>query len=127
MRTLTLRYVPTIEDLNDAYPLARSLADKGIHVSIANNDEMLTEMTMPEYRTPAIYDLGNGQFRFEVNCNQKLNVHFALITRSSKEYKRIGNDYQNGDAGTLGKPASGQLRGKFLGYIVNPNEVANNK
>lgn len=88
---MTLRYVPTIEDLNDAYPLARSLADKGIHVSIANNDEMLTEMTMPEYRTPAIYDLGNGQFRFEVNCNQKLNVHFALITRSSKEYIKVVN------------------------------------
>ena len=88
---MTLRYVPTIEDLNDAYPLARSLADKGIHVSIANNDEMLTEMTMPEYRTPAIYDLGNGQFRFEVNCNQKLNVHFALITGSSKEYIKVVN------------------------------------
>ncbi len=88
---MTLRYVPTIEDLNDAYPLARSLADKGIHVSIANNDEMLTEMTMPEYRTPAIYDLGDGRFRFEVNCNQKLNVHFALMTGSSKEYIKIVN------------------------------------
>lgn len=88
---MTLRYVPTIEDLNDAYPLARSLADKGIHVSIANNDEMLTEMTMPEYRTPAIYDLGDGRFRFEVNCNQKRNVHLALITGSSKKYIKVVN------------------------------------
>lgn len=52
-------------------------------------------------------------------------AEFELLAAS--EYKRIGNDYQNGDAGTLGKPASGQLRGKFLGYIVNPNEVTNNK
>ncbi len=86
---MTLRYVPTIEDLNDAYPLARSLADKGIHVSIANNDEMLTEMTMPEYRTPAIYDLGDGRFRFEVNCNQKTNVHLSLISRNSNYIKVV--------------------------------------
>ncbi len=87
---MTLRYVPTIEDLNDAYPLARSLADKGIHVSIANNDEMLTEMTMPEYRTPAIYDLGNGQFRFEVNCNLKRNVHLSLLT-GDKTFIKVVN------------------------------------
>lgn len=87
---MTLRYVPTIEDLNDAYPLARSLADKGIYVSIANNDEMLTEMTMPEYRTPAIYDLGNGQFRFEVNCNLKRNVHLSLLT-GDKTFIKVVN------------------------------------
>ena len=93
---MTLRYMPTIEDLNDAYPLARSLADKGIHVSIANNDGMLTEMTMPEYRTPAIYDLGDGQFRFEVNCNQKMNVHFSLITGDSMNYTKVVNPSVSG-------------------------------
>lgn len=76
---MTLRYMYNVDDLNVAYPLSRSLADKGIHVSIANNDDMLTEMTMPEYRTPAIYDLGNGQFRFEVNCNLKTKVHADTI------------------------------------------------
>lgn len=76
---MTLRYMYNVDDLNVAYPLARSLADKGIHVSIANNDDMLTEMTMPEYRTPAIFDLGAGQFRFEVNCNLKTKVHADTI------------------------------------------------
>lgn len=52
-------------------------------------------------------------------------AEFELL--SASEYKRIGNDYQNGDAGTLGKPASGQIRGKFVSYIVNPWEVANSK
>lgn len=76
---MTLRYMYNVDDLNVAYPLARSLADKGIHVSIANNDDMLTKMTMPEYRTPAIFDLGAGQFRFEVNCNLKTKVHADTI------------------------------------------------
>ena len=79
---MTLRYMYNVDDLNVAYPLARSLADKGIHVSIANNDDMLTEMTMPEYRTPAIYDLGDGQFRFEVNCTQKRDVHLNKLKES---------------------------------------------
>lgn len=65
---MTLRYMEPVKDLNTIYPLARKLADKGIHISVANNDEMLMRMTMPEYRCPAIYDLGEGQFKFEMNC-----------------------------------------------------------
>lgn len=76
---MTLRYMYNVDDLNTAYPLARSLADKGIFVNVANNDDMLTEMTMPEYRTPAIYDLGGGQFRFEMNCNLKSIVHGKIL------------------------------------------------
>lgn len=88
---MTLRYMYDVDDLTVAYPLAKSLADKGIHVSIANNDDMLTEMTMPEYRTPAIYDLGDGQFRFELNCNRKMFVHgMLLIGRDLRDEKNKG-------------------------------------
>lgn len=65
---MTLRYMEPVQDLSTVYPLARKLADKGIHINVANNDEMLTRMTMPEFRCPAIYDLGGGQFKFEMNC-----------------------------------------------------------
>lgn len=50
-------------------------------------------------------------------------AEFELIKES--DYKRIGDDYKNGDEGTLGKPTSGQIRGKFIGYLVNPNEILN--
>jgi len=93
---MTLRYMYDIDDLNVVYPLARSLADKGIHISVANNDDMLTEMTMPEYRTPAIYDLGNGQFRFEMNCNLKRNVHMFRYT-SDKSYLKVTNPSVTGN------------------------------
>lgn len=48
-------------------------------------------------------------------------AEFELLDKS--EYKRTGNDYADGDAGTLGAPTEGQLRGRFVRYIVNPNEI----
>ena len=48
-------------------------------------------------------------------------AEFRLLKES--EYTRTGNDYKNGDDGSLGKVTSGQLRGIFLGYIVNPNQI----
>lgn len=48
-------------------------------------------------------------------------AEFELINPS--DYQRIGSDYKNGDEGTLGKATSGQIRGRFLGYIVNPNQM----
>ena len=48
-------------------------------------------------------------------------AEFKLLKPS--EYTRTGSNYQNGDEGSLGKALSGQLRGIFLGYIVNPNQI----
>lgn len=66
---MTLMYTYPIEGLADVQPLAESLAAKGIRVSVANNSDMLTKMSMPEYRIARIYDLGGGQYKFELNCN----------------------------------------------------------
>ena len=81
---MTLRYMEPVKDLNTIYPLARKLADKGIHISVANNDEMLMRMTMPEYRCPAIYDLGGGKFKFEMNCENGDNAGtFSMLAMLS--------------------------------------------
>ena len=50
-------------------------------------------------------------------------AEFELLKES--DYKRIGDDFKNGDDGTLGKPTLGQIRGKFIGYLVKPNEILN--
>jgi len=78
---MTLRYMEPIQDLSTVYPLARKMADKGIHINVANNDEMLTRMTMPEFRCPAIYDLGGGRFKFEMNCENEDNSGMQTIAR----------------------------------------------
>ena len=78
---MTLRYMEPVQDLSTVYPLARKMADKGIHINVANNDEMLTRMTMPEFRCPAIYDLGGGQFKFEMNCENEDNSSIQTIAR----------------------------------------------
>ena len=48
-------------------------------------------------------------------------AEFKLLKES--EFTRTGSDYKNGDDGSLGTAKSGQLRGIFLGYIVNPNQI----
>ena len=78
---MTLRYMEPVKNLGTIYPLARKLADKGIHINVANNDEMLTRMTMPEFRCPAIYDLGGGQFKFEMNCESEDNSSLQTLVR----------------------------------------------
>ncbi len=49
-------------------------------------------------------------------------AEFKLLKES--EFTRTGSDYKNGDEGSLGAAKSGQLRGIFLGYIVNPNQLS---
>lgn len=78
---MTLRYMEPVQDLSTVYPLARKMADKGIHINVANNDEMLTRMTMPEFRCPAIYDLGGGQFKFEMNCESEDNSSLQTLAK----------------------------------------------
>ncbi len=68
---ITLRYMYDIDGLADAQPLAEKISALGIKVSIANNDEMLDRIYMPEYRCARIYDEGNGQYRFELNTRSE--------------------------------------------------------
>ena len=81
---MTLMYTYPIEGLAEVQPLAEQLVAKGIRISVANNDDILTQMTMPEYRAARIYDLGDGQYKFELNCNLKSNNRMAAMTGNSK-------------------------------------------
>ncbi|MBO6078336.1 MAG: M56 family metallopeptidase [Bacteroidaceae bacterium] len=84
---MTLMYTYPIEGLAEVQPLAEQLVAKGIRISVANNDEILTQMTMPEYRAARIFDLGGGQYRFELNCNLKMNNRMADISGDSSYIK----------------------------------------
>jgi len=86
---MTLMYTYPIEGLAQVQPLAEQLVAKGIHISVANNDDMLTQMTMPEYRAARIYDLGDGQYRFELNCNSKTDNMICAITGDSSRLRYL--------------------------------------
>ena len=66
---ITLRYMYDIQGLEEVQPFAEKVCAQGIKISVANNDEMLNNILMPEYRCARIYDLGGGQYRFELNCH----------------------------------------------------------
>lgn len=67
---MTLMYMYPIESLAEAQPLAEQLAKVGIHINVANNEDMLDHMTMPEFRLVRIYGPeAGGQYRFEMICN----------------------------------------------------------
>lgn len=97
---ITLRYMYDITGLADAQPLAEKVSGLGIKVSVANNDEMLDQIYMPEYRCARIYDEGNGQYRFE------LNTHSLAENRRIRE----SGSYQFTDA-----------NGKVIGGITFGN------
>lgn len=69
-KRISLRYMYPIDGLESAQPLAEKLAAVGIKSSFATDDEILKNMTMPEYRCARIYDEGNGKYRFEMNRKQ---------------------------------------------------------
>ncbi len=99
---MTLMYTYPIVGLAEVQPLAEQLVAKGIRVSVANNDEILTQMTMPEYRAARIYDLGNGQYKFELNCNLKSDNRLAAMTGTS-QYIRFLNPSITGDINLMKK------------------------
>ena len=85
-------------------------------------DEMVTKCGYKSDVFP-IYNLKNTEQGNTIANAAKITgfAEFELINES--EYKRVGTDYKDGDQGTLGKATSGQIRGIFLGYIVNPNQI----
>jgi len=68
---MTLMYMYPIESLADAQPLAEQLLKVGVRVNVANNEEMLERMTMPEFRVVRIYGPveDDGEYIFEMICN----------------------------------------------------------
>lgn len=67
---MTLMYMYPITGLAEAQPLAEQLAKVGIHINVANNEDMIDHMTMPEFRLVRIYGPeADGQYRFEMICN----------------------------------------------------------
>ena len=99
---MTLMYTYPIEGLAEVQPLAEQLVAKGIRISVANNDEILTQMTMPEYRAARIYDLGGGQYKFELNCNLKSDNRMAVMT-GNNEFIRFLNPSITGDINLMKK------------------------
>ncbi len=79
-----------------------------------------------------IYDLQNlenpngaysaGDYNFGSSVRVIGFAEFEIIDPS--EYTREGSDYESGDAGDLGPYQPGQVRGKFIRYIVKPGEIA---
>jgi len=51
-------------------------------------------------------------------------AEFELIDQ--KEYQRAGSNIQSGDSGDLGNYQSGQVRGRFIKYIIKPGDIAAN-
>ncbi len=85
-------------------------------------DEMVSKYGYKADAFP-IYNLKNTTNNSNTIVNAAKITGFAefeLINES--DYQRTGSDYKNGDDGTLGRVTSGQIRGRFLGYIVNPNQ-----
>ena len=86
---MSVRYMYPIT-LDDVLPFAEKLDAVGIKTEIATNDEMLKTMTMPEYRRAHIYDEGNGQYRFELNCNpQDDNLMATMLEGFDLRYENL--------------------------------------
>lgn len=82
---MTLMYTYPIGSLKEVQPLAEQLNKVGIKVSVANNEEMLAQMTKPEYRTAKIFDEGDGIYRFELECNKQDDLISHYYSRGETE------------------------------------------
>ena len=82
---MTLMYTYPIGSLKEVQPLAEQLNKVGIKVSVANNEEMLAQMTKPEYRTAKIFDEGDGLYRFELECNKQDDLIYNYYSRGETE------------------------------------------
>ncbi len=82
---MTLMYTYPIRSLKEVQPLAEQLNKVGIKVSVANNEEMLAQMTKPEYRTAKIFDEGDGLYRFELECNKQDDLISHYYSRGETE------------------------------------------
>lgn len=92
---MTLMYMYPIESLAEAQPLAEQLAKVGVRINVANNEEMLEHMTMPEFRVVRIYGPeADGQYRFEMICNmheERLMHRFTKRPYSHKDLSVSGD------------------------------------
>ena len=82
---MTLMYTYPIGSLKEVQPLTEQLSKVGIKVSVANNEEMLAQMTKPEYRTAKIFDEGDGLYRFELECNKQDDLISHYYSRGETE------------------------------------------
>ena len=84
---VTLMYMYGIAGLEEVQPLAERISESGIRISVANNDEMLDRIYMPQYRCARIFDEGNGRYCFELNTrttyeNRKIRREEGMVTGS---------------------------------------------
>ncbi len=83
---VSLCYVDGISGLEQVQPLAKALDKYGIRIAVAYDEEMLDNMNLAEYRRAHVFDLGDGQYRFELNCEKKTELRVPLKDR---EYKTL--------------------------------------
>ena len=95
---ITLRYMYDVDGLADVQPLAHNISNLGIKISIANNDEMLDRINMPEYRCARIYDEGGGQYRFELNCHSQAE-NDKIRRNNSSPLRGANGGFQGGTFG----------------------------
>ena len=105
-----------------------------------NNKKVIVPIVEPTIETANSYGISASMLPiYNLKSNNNTGEQFASITDAVKiigfaefellepsEYRRIGSDFQNGDSGSLGKITSGQIRGRFISYIVDPSEVIAN-
>ena len=84
---VTLMYMYGIAGLENVQSLAERICESGIKISVANNEEMLDKIYMPQYRCARIFDEGNGRYCFELNTrttyeNRKIRREEGMVTGS---------------------------------------------
>ena len=75
---ISLRYMDGVSGLEQVQPMAEALDRYGIKTAVACDDDMLEHMVKAAYRRAHVVDLGGGQYRFELNCEQREKVQYAL-------------------------------------------------
>jgi len=114
-----------INGLED-YPVNRRvivpITDVGPEIninSIKNADAMTIYDIQGRDNATGIYD--PTKYGFESSVRIIGFAEFEIIGRD--EYTRNGIDILEGDSGDLGSYQTGQVRGKFIRYVVKPGEV----
>lgn len=78
------------------------------------------------YDLPQTTDAPNGVYNpasYTFTSSVRI-IGFAMFEiLDPSEYTRVGLDYQPGDAGDLGPVLPGQIRGRFVKWIIKPGEL----
>ncbi len=114
-----------IESLTPRRRIVVPITDVGEEVAI-NNPRNADAKTIYDIQgndqADGVYDSADYDFGSAVRI-----IGFAEFEiLAPEDFTRSGGDLNTGDYGDLGYDRSGQVRGKFISYVVKPGEVALN-